>query len=145
MIATMAKNMPNLDDECRTTLIIVPAALLQQVCGWVYFVPFSYLNFFKVEGWDRNEDQWCIHRSCTPWEGQIEGIPAMLLFCSCYNTSFRKHPKCRNTMYANTTAFWTRLIISQVVVTTYQTLNQDFNIPKDCEPADEAAWLEDNG
>ena len=33
----------------------------------------------------------------------------------------------------------------QVVVTTYQTLNQDFNIPKDCKPADEAAWLEDNG
>jgi hypothetical protein len=32
MIAMMAKNMPNIDDECKTTLIIVPAALLQQVC-----------------------------------------------------------------------------------------------------------------
>lgn len=31
MIATMAMNMPQLDDECRTTLIVVPAALLQQV------------------------------------------------------------------------------------------------------------------
>lgn len=31
MIATMAMNMPDLDDACRTTLIVVPAALLQQV------------------------------------------------------------------------------------------------------------------
>ena len=31
MIATMAMNMPALEDECRTTLIVVPAALLQQV------------------------------------------------------------------------------------------------------------------
>ena len=31
MIATMAMNMPALKDECRTTLIVVPAALLQQV------------------------------------------------------------------------------------------------------------------
>ncbi|KII90213.1 hypothetical protein PLICRDRAFT_53299 [Plicaturopsis crispa FD-325 SS-3] len=30
MIALMAKNMPELDDTCRTTLIVVPAALLQQ-------------------------------------------------------------------------------------------------------------------
>ncbi|KAF8890769.1 SNF2 family N-terminal domain-containing protein [Infundibulicybe gibba] len=30
MIATMAANMPNIEDECRTTLIVVPAALLQQ-------------------------------------------------------------------------------------------------------------------
>ncbi|KAF8153937.1 SNF2 family DNA-dependent ATPase [Crassisporium funariophilum] len=30
MIATMAMNMAGLEDECRTTLIIVPAALLQQ-------------------------------------------------------------------------------------------------------------------
>lgn len=35
MIATMAMNMPDLDDACRTTLIVVPAALLQQVgCIW---------------------------------------------------------------------------------------------------------------
>jgi len=31
MIATMAMNLPALEDECRTTLIVVPAALLQQV------------------------------------------------------------------------------------------------------------------
>ena len=31
MIACMAMNMPKLDDGCRTTLIVVPAALLQQV------------------------------------------------------------------------------------------------------------------
>ncbi|TFK37535.1 SNF2 family DNA-dependent ATPase [Crucibulum laeve] len=30
MIATMAMNMPSLDDDVRTTLIVVPAALLQQ-------------------------------------------------------------------------------------------------------------------
>lgn len=33
----------------------------------------------------------------------------------------------------------------QVVVTTYQTLNQDFNIPKDIDTAEEAEWLADNG
>lgn len=31
MIATMVKNMPDADEEHRTTLIVVPAALLQQV------------------------------------------------------------------------------------------------------------------
>lgn len=30
MIATMAMNMPNEEDDCRTTLIVVPAALLLQ-------------------------------------------------------------------------------------------------------------------
>jgi len=33
MIATMAMNMPKIEDDCRTTLIVVPAALLQQVHG----------------------------------------------------------------------------------------------------------------
>jgi len=31
MIATMAMNLPALEDQSRTTLIVVPAALLQQV------------------------------------------------------------------------------------------------------------------
>lgn len=30
-------------------------------------------------------------------------------------------------------------------MTTYQTLNQDFNIPKDVDVAEEAEWLADNG
>ncbi|KDR65835.1 hypothetical protein GALMADRAFT_131232 [Galerina marginata CBS 339.88] len=30
MIATMAINMPGIDDDCKTTLVVVPAALLQQ-------------------------------------------------------------------------------------------------------------------
>ena len=35
MIATMVKNMPKINDECKTTLIVVPAALLQQVCQYI--------------------------------------------------------------------------------------------------------------
>lgn len=31
MIATMVKNMPDIEDDHRTTLVVVPAALLQQV------------------------------------------------------------------------------------------------------------------
>jgi SNF2 family DNA or RNA helicase len=31
MIATMAMNLPALEDQSRTTLVVVPAALLQQV------------------------------------------------------------------------------------------------------------------
>lgn len=41
MIATMAVNMPQLDDDCRTTLVVVPAALLQQVCNDT--VPHMYI------------------------------------------------------------------------------------------------------
>ncbi|KAG5722870.1 hypothetical protein E4T56_gene17893, partial [Termitomyces sp. T112] len=32
-----------------------------------------------------------------------------------------------------------------VIVTTYQTLNQDFCIPKDVNPSEEVEWLADNG
>jgi hypothetical protein len=69
MIATMVKNMPNIDDECKTTLIIVPAALLQQVRGFVYVAMVYRFKTSKVERRDRNKDQRCIHRSCTPREG----------------------------------------------------------------------------
>jgi len=44
MIATMAMNMPGLDDECRTTLIVVPAALLQQVRLFKHEYIFTYVR-----------------------------------------------------------------------------------------------------
>lgn len=37
MIATMAINMPGEDDKHKSTLIVVPAALLTQVCAFVLF------------------------------------------------------------------------------------------------------------
>lgn len=43
MIATMVKNMANIDDEYKTTLIIVPAALLQQVSHLGYLVTSSHV------------------------------------------------------------------------------------------------------
>lgn len=35
--------------------------------------------------------------------------------------------------------------IQQVVVTTYQTLNQDFYIPEEIDASEEIEWLADNG
>lgn len=34
---------------------------------------------------------------------------------------------------------------TQVIVTTYQTLNGDFSTPKDVDPTEEAQWLAGNG
>jgi hypothetical protein len=36
MIATMAMNMPGPDENNRTTLVVVPAALLQQVYSFLH-------------------------------------------------------------------------------------------------------------
>ena len=43
MIATMAMNMPALEDECHTNLIVVPAALLQQVSP-LYTLIFGHVS-----------------------------------------------------------------------------------------------------
>lgn len=48
MIATMATNMPKPDDDCKTTLIVVPAALLQQVRNF-QFIGHARLNTILVE------------------------------------------------------------------------------------------------
>ncbi|KAH0579624.1 hypothetical protein H2248_002474 [Termitomyces sp. 'cryptogamus'] len=48
----------------------------------------------------------------------------------------RKYRKSSNTMYGAD---------NHVIVTTYQTLNQDFCIPKDVDPSEEVEWLADNG
>lgn len=45
MIATMAKNLPGIDDEYKTTLIVVPAALLQQVSNRKAYI---FLRFFNT-------------------------------------------------------------------------------------------------
>ena len=39
----------------------------------------------------------------------------------------------------------TILVVRQVIITTYHTLNLDFNIPNDVESDDELDWLKDNG
>jgi hypothetical protein len=51
MIATMAMNMPGQDETHRTTLIVVPAALLYQVYS-CFSDGSTYLNYvvFAVEG-----------------------------------------------------------------------------------------------
>lgn len=36
-------------------------------------------------------------------------------------------------------------MLSQVIITTYQTLNNDFAIPKGTDPEDEDGWLEEHG
>ncbi|KAF9468325.1 SNF2 family DNA-dependent ATPase [Collybia nuda] len=96
MIATMAANMPSPDDECKTTLIIVPAALLQQ---WKDEIETKTNGVFTVH----------VHHG---------------------KDKLKKLSRVKN---------------YDVIVTTYQTLNQDFNIPKDVGAADEAEWLADNG
>ncbi|KAF8064022.1 SNF2 family DNA-dependent ATPase [Lyophyllum atratum] len=96
MIATMVKNQPRMDDEHRTTLIIVPAALLQQ---WKEEVETKTNEVFSVH----------LHHG---------------------KDKLKKLSQIKN---------------YEVIVTTYQTLNQDFNIPKDVDPSEEAEWLQDNG
>ncbi|KAF8176997.1 SNF2 family DNA-dependent ATPase [Pholiota molesta] len=87
MIATMACNMPAYDDECRTTLIVVPAALLQQ---WKDEIDTKTNGLFDVH----------IH-----------------------------HGKDK----------------LKVVVVSYQTLCQDFNVPKGTPPEEEPYWIEEHG
>lgn len=50
MIATMAMNMPALEDECRTTLIVVPAALLHQVSPLRTLILERVLNLTVISG-----------------------------------------------------------------------------------------------
>ncbi|KAG6902647.1 hypothetical protein C0995_013772 [Termitomyces sp. Mi166 len=104
MIATMVKNQASLDEEHRTTLIVVPAALLNQA---------------------------------EEVETKTNGVFTVHLH----------HGKDKLKYYKLTR---TEQKISQikqydVIVTTYQTLNQDFFIPKDVEPSEEAEWLAGNG
>jgi hypothetical protein len=49
MIATMAMNLPSADEDNKTTLIIVPAALLDQVCLFRYhcYVGFQLFPFYS--------------------------------------------------------------------------------------------------
>jgi len=50
MIATMVMNMPKSNSERQTTLVVVPAALLQQVSQTcVLLMPLTYVGFGIVE------------------------------------------------------------------------------------------------
>ncbi|KAJ3930944.1 MAG: SNF2 family DNA-dependent ATPase [Lentinula lateritia] len=94
MIATMAMNQPSLEDEDAptTTLIVVPAALLQQ---------------WKEEIETRTNDIMSVHVH----HGKDK---------------LKKRSEIKN---------------YDVIITTYQTLNGDFNFPKDLPIEEESEWL----
>lgn len=71
MIATMAVNTPKSRDKNRTTLLVVPAALLTQV----RFADPGHdrrSQHEAVEGRTRDEDKRHVFRSYTPREGQAQ-------------------------------------------------------------------------
>lgn len=97
MIATMLLHMPHIDSEdCRSTLIVVPAALLQQ------------------------------------WKEEIEQKTGGTLTVHIHHGKDKLKKKSEIDTY-------------DVIVTTYQTLNGDFAIPKDVDPTEEAEWLSEYG
>ncbi|KAF4611576.1 hypothetical protein D9613_003624 [Agrocybe pediades] len=96
MIATMAMNMPKHDDGSKTTLIVVPAALLQQ---WKDEIDTKTNGLFEVH----------LHHG----KDKLKSLSA--------------------------------LKSKDIVVTSYQTLCQDFNVPKGTPPDEEAEWIAANG
>ncbi|GLB44215.1 putative SNF2 family N-terminal domain [Lyophyllum shimeji] len=96
MIATMVKNQPSMDEEHRTTLIVVPAALLQQ---WKEEIETKTNGVFTVH----------LHHG----KDKLKKLKQI-----------KEH---------------------DVIVTTYHTLNQDFHLPNDVDPSEEAEWLAANG
>uniref|UniRef100_A0A8H7XLY1 Uncharacterized protein n=1 Tax=Psilocybe cubensis TaxID=181762 RepID=A0A8H7XLY1_PSICU len=96
MIATMTINMPAYNEDVKTTLIVVPAALLQQ---WKDEIDSKTNGIFEVH----------VH-----------------------------HGKDKLKTLA-------QLKSKSVVVTSYQTLCGDFNIPKGTPPEEEEEWLQQKG
>ncbi|KAH9919060.1 SNF2 family N-terminal domain-containing protein [Fomitopsis serialis] len=96
MIATMAINLPEPEESHRTTLIVVPAALLLQ------------------------------------WKDELQTKT---------NGMFSVHIHHGRDKLKSTSA----LSKKDVIITTYQTLCQDFAIPSDIESEDEMDYLLDNG
>ncbi|KAE9403438.1 hypothetical protein BT96DRAFT_1016994 [Gymnopus androsaceus JB14] len=98
MIATMAMNQPSVEDEdaCKTTLIVVPAALLQQ------------------------------------WKDEIESKTNDIMSVHVHHGKDKLKKRSDIKKY-------------DVIVTTYQTLNGDFNFPKDLPSEEESDWLAQNG
>ncbi|EGO02949.1 hypothetical protein SERLA73DRAFT_103014 [Serpula lacrymans var. lacrymans S7.3] len=96
MIATMAMNLPEEHSAARSTLIVVPAALLLQ------------------------------------WKEEIETKT---------NSIFTVHVHHGRDKLKNVEAVRSK----DVVITTYQTLNQDFIAPPDVDSGDEQQWLAKHG
>ncbi|KAH8822730.1 SNF2 family DNA-dependent ATPase [Flagelloscypha sp. PMI_526] len=96
MIATMVMNMPSPVSEKRTTLVVVPAALLKQ---------------WKDEILDKTNDVFTVHIH--------HGLTKL------------KTPEAVRE--------------NDVVITTYQTLSQDFNVPDSVAEVDRAKWLQKEG
>ncbi|KAF5383948.1 hypothetical protein D9757_007371 [Collybiopsis confluens] len=98
MIATMAMNQPSIEDDDlgKTTLIIVPAALMQQ------------------------------------WKEEIETKTNGIMSVHIHHGKDKLKKRSDIKQY-------------DAIITTYQTLNGDFNIPKDLPTEEEADWLSKNG
>ncbi|KAJ7145709.1 SNF2 family N-terminal domain-containing protein [Mycena epipterygia] len=92
MIATMTMNLPAESETSRTTLIVVPAALLQQ------------------------------------WKDEIETKTNDMFSVRLHHGKDKLKKSSEVDDY-------------DVVITTYQTLSMDFQIPKDVDPSEEAQWL----
>lgn len=69
MIATMAMNMPKPGEACRTTLIVVPAALLQQV-DYLFSPCNCPFIIHPVEGRNRYQEQRPFCGAHSSWERQ---------------------------------------------------------------------------
>ncbi|KAJ7085372.1 SNF2 family DNA-dependent ATPase [Mycena belliarum] len=95
-IATMVMNLPKEDEEAHTTLIVVPAALLQQ---WKEEIETKTNDMFSVR----------LHHG---------------------KDKLKKTSEIKD---------------YDVVITTYQTLSMDFQIPKDVDSTEEAQWLAKHG
>lgn len=115
MIGTMVLNQPKVEDEDRCTLIVVPAALLLQ---------------WKEELMTKTNDMFEVH--IQHGKEKIKNVDRLR----------EKDVRIRNQPSFCVLAHH---ISFQVVITTYHTLNLDFNIPSDLDSSDELDWLKKNG
>lgn len=115
MIATMVVNLPDMDARHRSTLIVVPAALLQQ---WKDEIETKSNEMFKVHIHHGPHKLKTMHA--------LEDIDVRSPYIYSQQSSHRS-------------------VKLQVVITTYQTLNTDFAIPEDVDSFDEKEWLVNNG
>lgn len=116
MIATMTVNQPTKEDNARTTLIIVPAALLLQ---WKEELLTKTNEIFSVH----------IHHG----KDKLKTVDEV-----------RKWDVCSEPIYDIMSNIWHAF--GKVIITTYHTLIMDFVGPEDGEePDDFYRWLSVNG
>lgn len=122
MIATMVINQPKEEDKARTTLIIVPAALLLQ---WKEELDSKTNEIFNVHiqhGKDKLKSVSALQSKDVRTSHLSDSCEVDTLDLSCSSDNS-----------------------SQAIITTYQTLNMDFGVPDDINPDEEMEWLAENG